>query len=796
MINIEEHGFITKWLVSGPKEEPFTAGFAETNQLSFEKKLRGITADEKDLIIGEDIRLGENSPLNLPWRYYNSGGNWFVDASRFYPLTTKVEMLAAVYIHSNRPITIPATLWSYAAIDLRMDEKLICRISAPVYKPIIKMDVKLKLARGMNFLNLRMQNLGVRDTRNQFALQLNQQTDDIQLILPDSDRAERYLCLDRWLRGLSIENGKLRSPSPAPCNAYIQADSQRHPVQAAQEVGLNPQWRTIEVCGVIGTETLKRKMDIMENIRPVYLEKSSQKANDAEVLKRIAEVEKEHRMDDVYFSIFNILARADDNGIQKEDNSLLLETLDLIESRIDCADFLLTGLIRLIKLYHLDDDIEKRLREVLLTFRYWMDEEGADGMCFWSENHALMFYSAALFAGELYPEAVFTRSGKTGEQLSITARRRCHQWLEDIERDGFEEFNSSGYMLITFCALLNLIDFCEPPVSTRAADLADLLLEQLALHSFRHAVIGPQGRVYRDVIYPHSQGVQALINMMDRRAPYHYESWMAMTASTKYVFPPHLKELMNAPVDRSYETGNATIRLKKTADYILSSVVSVNDTDNKRRWEHISLTEIPDDSYAIVKSLNERFHGTTHFRPGVYGYQQHMWSGALDCDCLFFVNHPGGTYDGSCMRPGYWYGNGVMPALEQRGSRLGAIYSIPEEYPIHFTHLFWPESKFHISLKKGPWLFGKKGNGYVALWCSAPLVKHNDQLVDCEYRCYERESAFFVRCSSREGAGSFDRFMEDCMESAPVFRKDAQILSMDSDFHLTFSKAEDETQYI
>ena len=66
-----------------------------------------------------------------------------------------------------------------------------------------------------------------------------------------------------------------------------------------------------------------------------------------------------------------------------------------------------------------------------------------------------------------------------------------------------------------------------------------------------------------------------------------------------------------------------------------------------------------------------------------------MWYAALETDTVVFVNHPGGTFDGSLMRPGYWYGNGVMPAVKQLEHIIGSIYVIPDNYPIHFTLLHW-----------------------------------------------------------------------------------------------------------
>ena len=45
--------------------------------------------------------------------------------------------------------------------------------------------------------------------------------------------------------------------------------------------------------------------------------------------------------------------------------------------------------------------MKERIKDVMLNYRYWMDMDGFDGMCFWSENHALMFYTCAMNAGDM-----------------------------------------------------------------------------------------------------------------------------------------------------------------------------------------------------------------------------------------------------------------------------------------------------------------------------------------------------------------------------------------------------------
>jgi hypothetical protein len=202
------------------------------------------------------------------------------------------------------------------------------------------------------------------------------------------------------------------------------------------------------------------------------------------------------------------------------------------------------------------------------------------------------------------------------------------------------------------------------------------------------------------------------------------------------------------------------------------------------------------DSNAYVKSMNESYHGTTRFEPGVYGYQQHMWTAALDGETMIFANHPGEAADDGGMRPGYWYGNGIMPAVRQEGSLLGAVYVIDERHPIGFTHLFFPLDKLDRTERQGGWLFGQKDKGYVGVWCSTTLVAHQDRLFHCEQRAYARRAAYLCQCGSEPDFGSLEAFMAYCQQLKPEFDEAGLCLTAGGGFALQYEACENLTQYI
>jgi hypothetical protein len=107
------------------------------------------------------------------------------------------------------------------------------------------------------------------------------------------------------------------------------------------------------------------------------------------------------------------------------------------------------------------------------------------------------------------------------------------------------------------------------------------------------------------------------------------------------------------------------------------------------------------------------------------------------------------------MRPGYWYGNGVFPAVRQERNVLGAIYHIPETYPIRFTHLFLPALKFDEYRQEGRWIFGRKNKAWLGIWCATALEWHDDMLSRCELRAYADRTAYHEGRMILSYAGGF-----------------------------------------
>lgn len=795
--------FINTFIITDVRESPFFGSSREQDMMLHERELRREVAER-------DLRWpGTAKESDVAWKFYYSHGNYFVDQSTFYSTLTHAAFDAATLLVAKEAGNRELVLWTYAAVTIWVNGEQVCAIDEPVYKPIMKKSFTVSLKAGENEVYVRLQTLGVRDTRSLFALEVTDPS-DISCAVPAIAGADQYREAIEFLDNTTLVGDELSFPAKredlelvwdaqSPDYSKVSHRYRSVPLGPVDSYVLDGESPFFLIRVTAGGEKLQRRFEAISEITAQYSEYEDVEENYQRMLRQIAAAEGLSRGDKFGFYIQNILARKALGIETGRDGENFLTTLQQIEDRYDCSDFLVSGVIRYLKSYAIDAPLKEKIETTLFNWRYWMSMEGSDGMCFWSENHSLLFYSSAMIVGSMYPEAYFPTARMTGGELEAFGERLTIQWLDDVEEYGFEEFLSTVYMNVTFASLLNIIDYAKSEISRRAAQVTDLMLRQLSLHTFDGAIIAPMGRVYRSVITPTKQGAQALMNLVNPRVPFSFgEGWLSYFATSTYQIPDGLVALMENPTEQRYSTGNAQVVIKKSTHYILTSVQSPR-RDGFARWENVTLRSQDDvdrQSHLYTKSFNERFHGTTYFASGVYGYQQHLWSAALSNEAVVFANHPGGTSDSSSMRPGYWFGNGIMPALRQEGRVLGAIYEISEDYPIHFTHVFLPKVKFDEVEMIDRWIFARKGDGYLALWCSRELAPYDDELSGCEYRAWGSETAYLCTVGSADEDGSFDQFKHARLATEVEYDREGRSLLLEKKVFITYEDSDDQTQYV
>lgn len=183
----------------------------------------------------------------------------------------------------------------------------------------------------------------------------------------------------------------------------------------------------------------------------------------------------------------------------EEARACLMATIDKIRQKEDCADFYLGSVILFLTKYrsYIEEEVYRDIKQVVLDFRYWIDEPGNDVMWFFSENHALLFHIGQYLAGHMFPDETFTASGRLGSEQNRIGKARLEEWFGLFNQYGFAEWNSVTYIPIDLVGFFNLFDLSpDEHIRELAHKALNFTFELMALHNFNGVLSSSYGRVY------------------------------------------------------------------------------------------------------------------------------------------------------------------------------------------------------------------------------------------------------------------------------------------------------------
>ena len=471
--------------------------------------------------------------------------------------------------------------------------------------------------------------------------------------------------------------------------------------------------------------------------------------------------------------------------------------LDFIDARKDCADFVLHGILRLLKNGVLDtshllsNELLSRAKQTILNFKYFPNEPGIDSLCTWTENHYILYTSAAFLAGQFYPDEVFTNSGETGRQKIELNRKRILRWLDLRFHTGFSEWLSHVYYDEDLTALLSLYDFAEDEEIRRKSEMViDLLLLDMVLNSFNGVFGSTHGRAYEHTKkWASNEGTTDTSKLLFGTGIFSgFDNMSAIAfALSNYRVPKVLEEIAtDGQLENKQRMGIKLHEMEKwgihpdnfedgmmylTLEAYLHPRTIVNTLrmfDIANWWENSFLNDFKP-YRGLLKTLNlmgglpllahflerdicrntrEEVNIYTYktpdymlstaqdYRKGYGGDQQHIWQATLGQDAVCFTTHPA-RIEG--VTPNYWAGSGLLPRAAQYKNVVVAIYNIekiPALYiPIkHFyTHAWLPKDKFDKVIEKNNWVFARKGDSYLALRSQNPFVWNEENAYSDEF---------------------------------------------------------------
>jgi hypothetical protein len=111
-----------------------------------------------------------------------------------------------------------------------------------------------------------------------------------------------------------------------------------------------------------------------------------------------------------------------------------------------------------------------------------------------------------------------------------------------------------------------------------------------------------------------------------------------------------------------------------------------------------------------------------------------------------------------------WAGNGVLPRAAQWGDVLIALYQLPADDWLGFTHAYFPAAAFDETAFRGQWAFARKGQGYAALYAAGGLTFITlGQTAYRELRSPGPENVWVCHMGQAQLDGSFEAFQSKIM---------------------------------
>lgn len=422
----------------------------------------------------------------------------------------------------------------------------------------------------------------------------------------------------------------------------------------------------------------------------------------------------------------------------KIDESQIIDICSYISLRYDCADFRMVSIIRTLYSYteQLSKETVELMKKTVLDFKYWMDEPGEDSMCYWSENHQILFASIEYLAGQLYPDEVFTNTNMTGREHKDKAEKRIQNWLRYRFIYGFTEWHSNVYYEEDIAPISLLIDFSkDETIVTKSKIIMDIILLDIAMFSWKGLFSASSGRCYKlQKMNPMEQSTLQVTESVWGFKNIHKYDYSRMSSgfllSKKYDIPDVIKD-----IGKDYNGIEIKDSMGLDLKEIKKEFTDLNDIDTTGMfmWAMESFTN-PESVNMAIKVFNEwNLHNNSFLKdfkminikaliklkllplvarilnpvtqgiaiqrantyiyktnyytmstaqdhhPGEFGDQQHIWQATLSDKITVFTTHPGSPAFSDIDRnfsPDYWVGNGILPHSVQHKNVHLSIYDL------------------------------------------------------------------------------------------------------------------------
>ncbi len=364
------------------------------------------------------------------------------------------------------------------------------------------------------------------------------------------------------------------------------------------------------------------------------------------------------------------------------------------------------------------------------------------------EAEQILIAAAEILAGQRYPGRTFPHSGKTGQWHRQNGERLALEWLQQRGAFGFADWDSNCSFADYLLALSHLVDLAESQqVWEMAAVVMDKIFAAIAINSFKGVFGSTHGRTaasfLKGGLLEPTSGIARLVwgtGIFNQ----HIAGPVSLACMEKYELPSPISNIATSLPEEMWSRERHAV--------------------NPAREVNKVTYKTPD---AMLCSAQDYF-------PGQMGCQEHIWQATLGTAATVFVTHPACASEDDARQPNFWAGNAILPRVAQWKDALIAVYQLPEDDWMGFTHAYFPTYAFdEYALGQG-WAFARKGDGYLALaskqLCS--LVKHGHYAFR-ELRAFGPGNIWLCQLGRAALDGDFASFQEKILAQEVKFTADS-----------------------
>jgi len=443
-------------------------------------------------------------------------------------------------------------------------------------------------------------------------------------------------------------------------------------------------------------------------------------------------------------------------NIQQVSSQVVAGACRFLNNRYDCADFYAIGLLALLYRYGnspaLRAEDQAQIEAVFLNFKFWIDEPGIDAMCYFTENHQILFHVAAYLTGQYFPARVFSNSGYTGVEQQQRNQPRIEAWILRRLRGNFSEWDSNAYMALDIFAMLALVEFAEDDhLRQMATAMLDKVFFLIACQSYRGAHASTHGRCYVSGLKSaRAENTSSIQRIGWGMGIFNGETRAAgLLALSRHYQLPEVIQRIGADV-----SDVLTTRVRSRAEYDPKSDMKPGT------WDICTITRrTPDGMLAAA----------VDYRPGTMGIQEHLCQITLSPDAVIFTTYPGNSQEHGNARPNFWAGSVRLPRVQMYERTALCLYKLEPGAGLGFTHAYFPVVMFDETALRGNWAFARFGDGYAALWGDGELIlTQTGEHIGQELRSRGEGLAWIFVLGRKSEDGSFSAFMDRLLQTQPV----------------------------